>query len=506
MHNTVRLGVAAAVLAAVSPFARAIPEPGSPAIKPANGYASVSVNPLNPLDITVTAKDKNFGVFWVAIYSKCKLKPASTSTTWATHPDSKAAVWRTNTGANGKMLVTPDNILGLAFPASGRFVAALNGNCTLDPSKVVTIIHVIDLRTGNTFWTLPGGGPPPNRPPDAVDDCTYDVKGGESVTIPVLNNDSDPDNDPLTIISTTPPAFGAIVVNPDQTITYTAPLGYEGPDEFTYTISDGKGGTDTAKVCLEVAYKPQGDECKGILLFGPDINKIIYQYLQTADPALAAITDNVVTSSGVYQPGSLTAALDAKLARDGVPYCAILVDPEFYGPNGMYSGLSAGDEARLKQELLNGVGFVYPEPGNPDNGTPSGPHPQGQLPNVLPVYPRFWCDHSQQYLVTDLTSPLASGILNNPFNAASSCQNTEVVLLPPVPGVTYSNVNPVAISLGQPYVPGTGGNVIYTLNYGPAQSRVAIIGTDPYPDNIQVQDTATILKIYHNALKWAAGL
>ena len=66
------------------------------------------------------------------------------------------------------------------------------------------------------------------------------------VTISVLANDSDPDGDVLTVVSVTPPANGAVVINPDGTLTYTPNAGYSGVDVLIYTISDGQGGTSTA--------------------------------------------------------------------------------------------------------------------------------------------------------------------------------------------------------------------------------------------------------------------
>ena len=50
----------------------------------------------------------------------------------------------------------------------------------------------------------------------------------------VLANDSDPDNDPLTVTGTSTPAHGTAVVNANNTVTYTPAAGYSGPDSFTY--------------------------------------------------------------------------------------------------------------------------------------------------------------------------------------------------------------------------------------------------------------------------------
>ncbi len=90
-----------------------------------------------------------------------------------------------------------------------------------------------------------------DNPPNAVDDGAI-TNQGSAVTIPVLANDSDLDNDPLIVSGVTNGTSGSVVVNPDNSITYTPTPGTCGSDSFTYTISDGRGGTDTAAVSVSV--------------------------------------------------------------------------------------------------------------------------------------------------------------------------------------------------------------------------------------------------------------
>lgn len=90
-----------------------------------------------------------------------------------------------------------------------------------------------------------------NDPPVAVDD-TATTNRETAVTIPVLANDSDVDNDILFVDSVTQPAHGTAVINPDKTVTYTPEMGFDGLDSFTYTVSDGKGGLATATVTVDV--------------------------------------------------------------------------------------------------------------------------------------------------------------------------------------------------------------------------------------------------------------
>lgn len=90
-----------------------------------------------------------------------------------------------------------------------------------------------------------------NAPPIALDDQTR-VTEGQTVTIAVLDNDSDPDSDPLTIDSFTNPQFGTLVRNNDGTFTYQANLDFAGTDSFTYQISDGQGGVGQATVVITI--------------------------------------------------------------------------------------------------------------------------------------------------------------------------------------------------------------------------------------------------------------
>jgi subtilisin family serine protease len=92
---------------------------------------------------------------------------------------------------------------------------------------------------------------PGNRAPVAVDDAAS-VDPGGSVDVPVLANDSDPDGDPLTIQSFTQGANGTVTEPVPGTLRYMHNDGSSNSDSFTYTASDGRGGTDTATVEITV--------------------------------------------------------------------------------------------------------------------------------------------------------------------------------------------------------------------------------------------------------------
>lgn len=90
-----------------------------------------------------------------------------------------------------------------------------------------------------------------NRNPVAVDDAATTL-AGVPVTINVLANDTDPDGDSLTVTAVSDPPNGTAVNNGNGTVTYTSECGFQGFDTFSYTISDGRGGTATGMVTVRV--------------------------------------------------------------------------------------------------------------------------------------------------------------------------------------------------------------------------------------------------------------
>ena len=87
--------------------------------------------------------------------------------------------------------------------------------------------------------------------PLAVDDVAH-ARAGLEVTVRVLANDADDDGDALRVAMTGQAANGRTRINSDETITYVPRAGFVGSDSFTYTVSDGKDGSDTGSVTVRV--------------------------------------------------------------------------------------------------------------------------------------------------------------------------------------------------------------------------------------------------------------
>jgi len=128
-------------------------------------------------------------------------------------------------GANGQLIYTSN---GAACDIDDTFTYTISdGNGGTDNATVTVVVD-------------PAG----NSSPVAIDDAKTTPQD-TAVNFDSLNNDSDPENDTLSISSVGTPSHGSAVKNGTQII-YTPDAGYVGEDSFTYTISDGNGGTATA--------------------------------------------------------------------------------------------------------------------------------------------------------------------------------------------------------------------------------------------------------------------
>lgn len=101
-----------------------------------------------------------------------------------------------------------------------------------------------------------------NDTPIAGDDSAQVLSSATAQTVSVLANDVDVDSDTLTITAVTQPETGkgTVAISSDnKSLLYTPPSAtFTGTVTFTYTVSDGKGGTDTAAVTLSVVdYTPR---------------------------------------------------------------------------------------------------------------------------------------------------------------------------------------------------------------------------------------------------------
>jgi len=90
--------------------------------------------------------------------------------------------------------------------------------------------------------------------PAAQDDTANINEDSGANPISVLANDTDADGDSLTVTAVTPGSHGSVAITEAGTgLSYTPQPDFFGADSFSYTVSDGQGGTDTKTVSVTIA-------------------------------------------------------------------------------------------------------------------------------------------------------------------------------------------------------------------------------------------------------------
>ncbi|MGY5865609.1 MAG: Ig-like domain-containing protein, partial [Candidatus Thorarchaeota archaeon] len=137
-------------------------------------------------------------------------------------------------------------------PEPGVFRTAIEYTPNLDwhGSESTLSYAIMDFQGGYGFADIYITVYPPNQAPVANDDSAT-TNEDVPITIDVLANDVDADGDTLVIDSVGPASYGTVAIAAGM-ITYTPDADFYGTDSFSYTVSDGKGGTDTATVTITV--------------------------------------------------------------------------------------------------------------------------------------------------------------------------------------------------------------------------------------------------------------
>ncbi|ACE83120.1 retention module-containing protein [Cellvibrio japonicus] len=150
-----------------------------------------------------------------------------------------------------------------SIPGVGTFLLLSNGDYEFTPNPNYNgPVPVITYTTNtNASSTLTITVTPVNDLPNAEDDYFTINQGAPLVIAPsaLLANDTDIDGDTLavsTIFSITNGSISIVGGN----IVFTPTPGYTGPASFRYSISDGKGGSDTAYVHITVNAAPQTND------------------------------------------------------------------------------------------------------------------------------------------------------------------------------------------------------------------------------------------------------
>jgi len=156
-----------------------------------------------------------------------------------------------------------------------------------------------------------------NNPPVAKDDTpSRHAQEETSFTIQysfLLFDDIDQDDDLLTVSSLASPSNGTVVENAEKTaVIYTSSRNFFGTDSFQYTISDGRGGTDTATVTIIVDNVNDTPVASNFTFQRMQYQTPLIIDVSASDPDGGTLTVNTPTiKSG---PGAVAVAPDRPLA------------------------------------------------------------------------------------------------------------------------------------------------------------------------------------------------
>lgn len=137
--------------------------------------------------------------------------------------------------------------------------APANGSASID-GMIVTYTPALDFNGSESFEVTVSdskGGTdtalvsitvtPVDDPPAAVNDSASTIKN-DSVTIDVLANDTDIDGGAKTITAVTDPQNGSVILNEDQTVTFTPTPDVVGTGSFEYTLNGGSTALVTVTI------------------------------------------------------------------------------------------------------------------------------------------------------------------------------------------------------------------------------------------------------------------
>jgi hypothetical protein len=141
-----------------------------------------------------------------------------------------------------------------------------------------------------------------NDAPTAHDDSAATKEDSTGVIIDVLANDTDMDGDSLKVTGVSQGKNGSVTVNADNTLNYTPKADFYGADSFTYTVSDGKGGTNRAVVKIEVRAVNDSPKFVSTPVTTATVDELYTYNVNAADPDL----EDALTYSLAVNPTGMT--------------------------------------------------------------------------------------------------------------------------------------------------------------------------------------------------------
>lgn len=156
--------------------------------------------------------------------------------------DTLSITVKTN-GTNGTVVITGGGA-GVSYTPAANFNGSDSFTYTVSDGNGGTDTATVSVTVTSV-----------NDPPDAVNDSATVNEDSGANSINVRSNDSiAPDTgETLSVTSVTQGANGAVAITGGGTaVSYTPNANFYGSDSFTYAVSDGNGGSDTATVSITV--------------------------------------------------------------------------------------------------------------------------------------------------------------------------------------------------------------------------------------------------------------
>ncbi|NIQ18619.1 MAG: tandem-95 repeat protein, partial [Gammaproteobacteria bacterium] len=231
-------------------------------------------------------------------------------------------VWALATGAtNGVAVVNAD----------GTYTYTPNADYNGPDSFTYTVTDADgDVDTGTVNITVT----PVNDVPVAADDTLTVSVNSSPVAGNLAANDTDLGDGGIVWALATGATNGVAVVNADGTYTYTPNADYNGPDSFTYTVTDADGDVSTATIMVSVV----NDVIDGALLAA--IDSLGEPASQASGGSLYQETSvgmgnsgSVLTTSGVTELGNMAALSAHSGTNDDGTYLGFVTQDGFYPGN-----------------------------------------------------------------------------------------------------------------------------------------------------------------------------
>ena len=191
---------------------------------------------------------------------------------------------------------------------------------------------------------------PGNNPPVAQPDSKTVMEESYLLiqTADLLANDTDPDGDSLTVIAIDIAESAGYAELVGEVIVYAAADHFRGIDQFTYTVSDGRGGQSTATVSITVEPWAQG--AKSVLVIRLDFSDLPGEPF-TEELALSRMTE----VDAFYQ--SVSYGLLSFPDVTVTPTMRLPHTRQFYRDSGDYRGLR--DDAHIVAEAAGYDPYSY---------------------------------------------------------------------------------------------------------------------------------------------------